>query len=122
MQRAAEIRAAGALAAEAMSAGVAVVGDRVYVAGPATFGTAGKGPSVVTVLNRASGDLITEIPIAGEQLAFEHALSGIAVADHGDALGVAAVAAGLTGAIAGSGGDRRQHGAVAEGGRGGGGA
>ncbi|MBK7071237.1 MAG: SMP-30/gluconolactonase/LRE family protein [Myxococcales bacterium] len=64
--------------------GVAVVGDRVYVAGPATFGTAGKGPSVVTVLNRASGDLITEIPIAGEQLAFEHALSGIAVDAAGD--------------------------------------
>lgn len=64
--------------------GVAVVGDRVYVAGPATFGTAGKGPSVVTVLNRANGDLITEIPIAGEQLAFEHALSGIAVDAEGD--------------------------------------
>lgn len=64
--------------------GVAVVGDRVYVAGPATFGTAGKGPSVVTVLNRANGALITEIPIAGEQLAFEHALSGIAVDAAGD--------------------------------------
>ncbi len=64
--------------------GVAVVGDRVYVAGPATFGTAGKGPSVVTVLNRANGALITEIPIAGEQLAFEHALSGVAVDAAGD--------------------------------------
>jgi hypothetical protein len=64
--------------------GVAVVGDRVYVAGPATFGTAGKGPSVVTVLNRANGALITEILIAGEQLGFEHALSGIAVDAAGD--------------------------------------
>lgn len=64
--------------------GVAVVGDRVYVAGPATFGTAGKGPSVVTVLNRANGALISEILIAGEQLGFEHALSGIAVDAAGD--------------------------------------
>ena len=64
--------------------GVAVVDDRVYVAGPATFGTAGKGPSVVTVLRRSNGQLITEIPIAGEQLAFEHALSGIAVDAAGD--------------------------------------
>lgn len=64
--------------------GVAVAGDRVYVAGPATFGTAGKGPSIVTVLSRANGDLITEIPIAGEQLGFEHALSGIAVDAAGD--------------------------------------
>ena len=59
--------------------GVAVVGNRVYVAGPATFGTVGKGPSVVTVLNRANGDLITEIPIEGENTAFEHAMSGITV-------------------------------------------
>ena len=57
--------------------GVVVDGNRVYVAGPATFGTAGKGPSVVTVLKRSNGDLITEIPIEGEFTEFEHALSGI---------------------------------------------
>ena len=64
--------------------GVAVVGDRVYVAGPANFGTAGKGPSVITVLHRDNGNLITEIPIAGEALAFEHAISGLAVGPDGD--------------------------------------
>ena len=59
--------------------GVAIAGTRVYVAGPAAFGTAGKGPSVVTVLRRSNGALLAEIPIAGENTAFEHALSGIAV-------------------------------------------
>jgi sugar lactone lactonase YvrE len=59
--------------------GVAIAKSRLYVAGPATFGTAGKGPSVVTVLHRANGNLITEIPIQGETLAFEHAISGLAV-------------------------------------------
>lgn len=57
--------------------GVVIDGSRVYVAGPATFGTAGKGPSVVTVLHRANGNPITEIPIVGEATEFEHALSGI---------------------------------------------
>ena len=59
--------------------GVAIANGRVYVAGPATFGTAGKGPSVVTVLRLSNGNLITEIPIQGENLAFEHAISGLAV-------------------------------------------
>lgn len=59
--------------------GVAIAGNRVYVAGPATFGTAGKGPSVVTVLRRSNGELLDEIQIEGENTAFEHALSGIAV-------------------------------------------
>lgn len=59
--------------------GVAIAKSRVYVAGPATFGTAGKGPSVVTVLHRSNGQPITQIPIQGENLAFEHAISGIAV-------------------------------------------
>lgn len=63
--------------------GVAVVQNRVYVAGPATFGTAGKGPSVVTVLKRGNGDLVAEIPIEGENTAFEHALSGITADDDG---------------------------------------
>lgn len=59
--------------------GVAVANDRVYVAGPATFGTAGKGPSVVTVFERSNGHKSTEIPIAGEVTSQEHAISGLAV-------------------------------------------
>lgn len=59
--------------------GVAIADGRVYVAGPATFGTAGKGPSLVTVLHRGSGAQLAEIPIVGENTAAEHALSGIAV-------------------------------------------
>lgn len=64
--------------------GVVVSGDRVYVSGPATFGTAGKGPSVVTVLQRSNGHLITEIPIEGESTAFEHAISGITADGQGN--------------------------------------
>lgn len=64
--------------------GVAVSGNRVYVAGPATLGTAGKGPSVVTVLRRSTGELLDEIPIEGENTAFEHALSGITVDGDGN--------------------------------------
>ena len=64
--------------------GVAVVGNRVFVAGPATLGTAGKGPSVVTVLRRSNGELLDEIPIEGENTAFEHALSGITVDGDGN--------------------------------------
>jgi hypothetical protein len=55
--------------------GVAIAKSRVYVAGPANLGTAGKGPSVVTVLHQSNGKLITEIPIQGENLAFEQAIS-----------------------------------------------
>jgi len=64
--------------------GIVVVGNRVFVTGPATFGTVGKGPSVVTVLDRNNGDLLTEIPIVGENTAFEHALSGIAADGRGN--------------------------------------
>lgn len=64
--------------------GVLVLGNRVYVTGPATFGTAGKGPSVVTVVARSDGHLIAEIPIAGEDTSQEHALSGIATDGSGD--------------------------------------
>src|SRR5262245_48229608 len=56
--------------------GVAIAHDRVFVAGPANFGTAGKSPSVVTVLRRSNGAQLSEIEIAGENTAFEHALSG----------------------------------------------
>jgi len=58
--------------------GVAVVADLVYVTGPATFGTAGKGPSLVTVIAKSTGRRVAEIPIVGENTADEHALSGIA--------------------------------------------
>jgi sugar lactone lactonase YvrE len=61
--------------------GVAIANGRLYVAGPANFGTAGKGPSVVTVFLASNGNLVTEIPIAGENTAFEHAISGLAVDD-----------------------------------------
>jgi len=64
--------------------GVAIVRDRVYVGGPATFGEAGKGPSVVTVLDRETGDLLAEIPLQGEKTEFEHALSGLTVDSDGD--------------------------------------
>ena len=59
--------------------GVAVDGNRVYVSGPARFGTAGTGPSAIHVYDRNSGALVTTIFVAGEALAFEHAVSNIAV-------------------------------------------
>lgn len=59
----------------------AIVLDRglVYVSGPATFGTAGQGPSAVQVFRRSTGALLETIAIEGEDLSQEHALSGIAV-------------------------------------------
>ncbi len=59
--------------------GVAVDGNRVYVSGPARFGTAGTGPSAIHVYNRNNGNLVTTISVAGEALAFEHAVSNVAV-------------------------------------------
>jgi sugar lactone lactonase YvrE len=64
--------------------GVLVLGNRVYVTGPANLGTAGKGPSVITVLARSNGHVIAELQLAGESTAFEHALSGIATDGSGD--------------------------------------
>lgn len=59
--------------------GVAVVKDIVAVSGPATFGTAGNGsPSQLTLFDRESGELLAEIPVVGEDLAYEHALSELA--------------------------------------------
>jgi sugar lactone lactonase YvrE len=63
--------------------GVAVHGDRVFVSGPARFGTAGTGPSAIQVYDRDTGALETTIEVAGEALAFEHALSNIAVDSSG---------------------------------------
>src|SRR5262249_13611600 len=60
--------------------GVAVLGGRVIVSGPATFGTAGNGsPSQLTVFDSATGALRAEIPVVGENTAFEHALTELAV-------------------------------------------
>lgn len=59
--------------------GVAVHGNRVFVSGPARFGTAGTGPSAIQVYDRKSGALVQTIYVSGEALAFEHALSNIAV-------------------------------------------
>ena len=59
--------------------GIVVNGNHVYVSGPARFGTAGTGPSAIQVYNRKTGTLQSTIYVAGEALAFEHALSNIAV-------------------------------------------
>jgi sugar lactone lactonase YvrE len=59
--------------------GVAVYGNSVFVSGPARFGTAGTGPSAIQVFNRNTGALDQTIVVAGEALAFEHAVSNIAL-------------------------------------------
>lgn len=59
--------------------GIAVHGNRVFVSGPARFGTAGTGASAIQVFNRKSGSLVKTISVSGEALAFEHAVSNIAV-------------------------------------------
>ena len=59
--------------------GVAVHGNSVFVSGPARFGTAGTGPSAIQVYNRKTGKLQQTISVQGEALAFEHALSNVAV-------------------------------------------
>ncbi|MGK3992078.1 SMP-30/gluconolactonase/LRE family protein [Sorangium sp. So ce1024] len=59
--------------------GIAVDGNRVYVSGPATFGTAGTGPSKIFVYGTNSEDLKSTITVAGEALDAEHALSCVAV-------------------------------------------
>ncbi len=59
--------------------GVLIDGNRVFVSGPARFGTAGTGPSAIQVYDRNTGALTTTVSVAGEALAFEHAVSNIAV-------------------------------------------
>jgi sugar lactone lactonase YvrE len=59
--------------------GVAVHGNSVFVSGPARFGTAGTGPSAIHVYDRKTGALEQTIVVQGEALAFEHALSNIAI-------------------------------------------
>jgi sugar lactone lactonase YvrE len=63
--------------------GVAVHGNLVFVSGPARFGTAGTGPSGIQVIDRKTAELIQTIEVAGENTAFEHALSNIAMDQHG---------------------------------------
>lgn len=58
--------------------GIAVKGNKVYVSGPARFGTAGTGPSKVVAFNRDTGELEATYDTQGEALAFEHANSCIA--------------------------------------------
>src|SRR5436190_10648748 len=70
-------------AAPGFPEGVAVHGDSVFVSGPARFGTAGTGPSTITVYNRKTGELDQIITVQGEFLAFEHALSNIAIDGQG---------------------------------------
>ncbi len=56
--------------------GTAVIGDRIATSGPANFGTAGNGsPSQLTVFDRHSGALLSQVPVVGEDLDQEHALS-----------------------------------------------
>jgi sugar lactone lactonase YvrE len=59
--------------------GVVIDGNRVYVSGPARFGTAGTGPSVIRVYDRRTRVKLDTIAVAGEDLSQEHALSNIAL-------------------------------------------
>jgi sugar lactone lactonase YvrE len=63
--------------------GIAVWGNKVIVAGPATFGTAGQGPSAVFAFNRSTGALARTWTTEGEDLSKEHANSGVAVDGRG---------------------------------------
>jgi sugar lactone lactonase YvrE len=63
--------------------GIAVKGNKVYVSGPARFGTAGQGPSKVVAFNRDTGALEATYDTQGEALAFEHANSCIAFDGNG---------------------------------------
>ena len=58
--------------------GIAVRGREVFVSGPATFGTAGTGPSEVRVFDVRTGALKRVLTIQGQDLSQEHALSCIA--------------------------------------------
>ena len=58
--------------------GIAVHGNRVYVAGPATFGTTGKPPSRVVAFDIKSGEQVGAWDAKGENLLAEHANSSIA--------------------------------------------
>lgn len=63
--------------------GIAVARNRVYVAGPATFGTTGKPASAVVAFDRKTGRQLRYYAVAGEDLLQEHANSSIAFDDAG---------------------------------------
>lgn len=62
--------------------GIAIDNQRVFVSGPATFGTAGTGPSVIHVFHKQTGALLDTLVLQGEDLSQEHALVGMALGDH----------------------------------------
>lgn len=68
----------GRVPAPGFPEGVAVWGSHAYVASPATFGTAGMGPSRIFVYHLRTGRLEREIVIQGQDLSQEHALSELA--------------------------------------------
>src|SRR5215210_1065153 len=63
--------------------GIAVKGNKVYVSGPARFGTTNTGPSTVVAFNRDTGALEATYTTQGEALQFEHANSCIAFDGNG---------------------------------------
>ena len=58
--------------------GIAVQGNRVYVAGPATFGTTGKPRSRVVAFSTLTGAQVASYETKGENVLAEHANSSIA--------------------------------------------
>jgi sugar lactone lactonase YvrE len=58
--------------------GIAVNGNKVYVAGPASFDTAGTPPSKVFAYDVRTGELLRTYTMQGEQTQFPHANSCIA--------------------------------------------
>ena len=58
--------------------GVAVKGNKAYVAGPARFGTTGTGPSTVVAFDTKTGEIVRVYPTQGENLLAEHANSCVA--------------------------------------------
>jgi sugar lactone lactonase YvrE len=58
--------------------GIAVNGNRVYVAGPARFGTTNEPPSKVFAYDTSTGETVREYAMQGENLTQEHANSCIA--------------------------------------------
>ena len=63
--------------------GIAVQGNRVYVAGPATFGTTGKPPSRVVAFSTLTGAQLASYGTKGENVLAEHANSSIAFDGNG---------------------------------------
>lgn len=66
-------------AAPGFPEGVVVHGNRIFVSGPARFGTAGTGPSAIHVYDRNTAEWVQSIEVTGEDLSQEHALSNVAV-------------------------------------------